>query len=515
MNKEKLLELIKKGENTNVEFKESKNGLSKNVFETICAFLNRNGGHLLLGVQDNGSIQGIEENKIDKIIDNLVTQVNNPQKLSPPFYLYPQIFDIEGKKIIYIYVPQSSQVHNTNGKIFDRNRDGDFDVTNNGNHIAQLYLIKQNTYTENSVYPYAELADLNISLLKKARLLAKNESGGHHLWSEMDDMQLLKNSGLYKKDFQTGKEGITLAGILLFGKDETILNALPHHATDAILRIHNLDRYDDRDDIRTNLIDTYYRLMAFAEKHLPDPFYLENNTRVSLRGKILREAISNIIIHREYSNAYTAKMIIENTVVTFENANRPHSYGYLAPDSFTPLPKNPIIAKIFKEIGFADELGSGVRNLFKYTPIYSNGKQPQFIEDDIFKIIIPLPEDVVTKGEDVVTKGEDVVTKGEDVVTNKLILQIIDSKFTNKKAKTKKRLHLLLLNIFKNEGKRLPFYANKIMLAGSDRNIQRYMEMLKKEGLIEFRGKSKKTGGYFIKNKQLFSSDKPKTDSRN
>jgi len=60
------------------------------------------------------------------------------------------------------------------------------------------------------------------------------------------------------------------------------------------------------------------------------------------------------------------------------------------PDDFTPYPKNPVIARFFKEIGRADELGSGIRNLYKYTKIYSGGVDPQLIEADIFKIVIPI-----------------------------------------------------------------------------------------------------------------------------
>ncbi|HCS74147.1 MAG TPA: AAA family ATPase, partial [Clostridiales bacterium] len=50
---EKIQELLVGGEGLTVEFKQSKNKLNKNVFETVCAFLNRNGGHLLLGVDNN------------------------------------------------------------------------------------------------------------------------------------------------------------------------------------------------------------------------------------------------------------------------------------------------------------------------------------------------------------------------------------------------------------------------------------------------------------------------------
>jgi ATP-dependent DNA helicase RecG len=105
---------------------------------------------------------------------------------------------------------------------------------------------------------------------------------------------------------QTGKEGYALAAILLFGRDETILNVLPHHRTDAILRRKNLNRYDDRDDVRTNLLESYDRLMAFVAKHLPDPFYLEGDTRFNLRNRIIREAVINILIHRESSQTAAA-----------------------------------------------------------------------------------------------------------------------------------------------------------------------------------------------------------------
>lgn len=56
MNADKIINIIKQGEGLTVEFKECKAALNRDVFETICAFLNRNGGELLLGVSDNGNI---------------------------------------------------------------------------------------------------------------------------------------------------------------------------------------------------------------------------------------------------------------------------------------------------------------------------------------------------------------------------------------------------------------------------------------------------------------------------
>ena len=56
-----------------------------------------------------------------------------------------------------------------------------------------------------------------------------------------------------------------------------------------------------------------------------------------------------------------------------------------------PNPKNPIIAAFFRNIGYADQLGSGVRKIFKYCKYYS-GKEPEFVEGDVFRIIVPLEE---------------------------------------------------------------------------------------------------------------------------
>ena len=72
-----------------------------------------------------------------------------------------------------------------------------------------------------------------------------------------------------------------------------------------------------------------------------------------------------------------------------ENANRAHGHGMLELSSFQPFPKNPAISKIFRETSLADELGSGMRNTYKYTKLYSGG-MPEFIEGNVFKTIIPL-----------------------------------------------------------------------------------------------------------------------------
>ncbi|MBE9529895.1 MAG: hypothetical protein IMF00_01370 [Proteobacteria bacterium] len=183
----------------------------------------------------------------------------------------------------------------------------------------------------------------------------------------------------------------------ILGRDNVILTAVPHHRTDLILRKVNLDRYDDRDLVRTNLIESYERVIAFIQKHLPDPFYLEGMERISIRDAIFREVASNILIHREYRNAFPAKLIIEYGQVRTENSNKPHGFGVLNPTTFTPFPKNPVIGAFFREIHRADELGSGMRKMMRYGKAYG-GADPEMIEGDVFRIIVKVPEFQQIKG---------------------------------------------------------------------------------------------------------------------
>ncbi|MCD6578699.1 putative DNA binding domain-containing protein, partial [bacterium] len=295
MDKKELLNLIHIGECINIEFKESKNGLNKDVYQTICAFLNRNGGHILLGVNDKGKIIGVNPKSIAKIKKEFVTSINNPQKINPPVYLSINDIEIDGKIIIDIYVPESSQVHRCNGRIYDRNEDGNFDITHQNNSVTMLYMRKQSIFSENKVYPYLTMNEFRKDLFEKTRKIISIKNP-EHIWLTLTNEKLLKTAGFYTKDYSTGKEGFTLGSALLFGRDDVIMSILPYHGTDAILRKENLDRYDDREIIETNLIESFDRLMQFISKHLSNPFFLEGDIRISLREKIFREVISNILI---------------------------------------------------------------------------------------------------------------------------------------------------------------------------------------------------------------------------
>ena len=117
------------------------------------------------------------------------------------------------------------------------------------------------------MYPYLRFEHFQANLFAKIRNLVRSDRPNHP-WLSMSDEELLRSAGLWRQDFQEGSEGYTLAAALLLGEETTIRNILPHYKIDALLQRENVDRYDDRNDIRVNLIDAYERTQPVCAKAL-------------------------------------------------------------------------------------------------------------------------------------------------------------------------------------------------------------------------------------------------------
>jgi len=124
-----IKKLISKGEGIDIEFKTSRNAMNKDVYQTVCAFLNRIGGHILLGINDKGEITGVEKSAVPKIKKDFITTINNPSKIAPAFYTNIEEYTVDGEIILCIPVPAASQVYRLNNRIYDRNEDADIDIT--------------------------------------------------------------------------------------------------------------------------------------------------------------------------------------------------------------------------------------------------------------------------------------------------------------------------------------------------------------------------------------------------
>lgn len=389
-----LEDILEEGEGISIEFKRCGNLPGADTFETICAFANRQGGNIFLGVidaDDSGTgapeVIGVNPDKVTEIGRNIANCLNNPKLFNAPPPVEIDHVEYADKIVVRIFVCVGTIVHRYKGVAYDRIADADVKVVTD-TQLAAMYIRKQEYYSERKVYPYLGINDLKLDLLVRARKLALAKRANHP-WGEMEDEELLRSANLYLKDYETGKEGYTLAAALLLGKDDVIASIAPTYKTDAYVQRQDANRYDDRIVIKTNLIEAYDLLLEFAQKHLPDKFFLEKTQSVSLRDVILRELIANTLMHREYTSPFPAKFVVNGEGVRTENASRPRFMGELTPGHFNPLPKNPIIAEFFGNIGRAESLGSGTRNLFKYSWLYGGG-QPVLMEGDVFTAKVPI-----------------------------------------------------------------------------------------------------------------------------
>lgn len=383
-----IVSYLEAGEGTRIEFKEASTEIPASFYETVCSFLNKEGGTILLGVNDDSEVIGISKEHVTKFIKSIIASSNDPDLINPPVTLSPREVEVKNKSVIIVKLNVSSQVHKCRSVVFDRENDCDLRLLDEG-RIKEIYFRKRQVFTESQIVKNLTLEDLDEKLFEKAKSIIR-ASHPDHAWLELTNIELLKSSLLYKKDFQTGEEGLTHASALIFGKDQTIQSLFPAYKVEAMVRINDLDRWDDRLTLRTNLIDTYRQLMDFIRKHLPERFFLEKDQRKDLREIIFREFIANIIVHREYTNARATELIIYKDYVVATNPNRAMFHGPLDIYSFSPYAKNPNIRKFFTAFGWTDEIGSGIRNMTKYLRYYTPGAIPQFIEDDIFKTEIPL-----------------------------------------------------------------------------------------------------------------------------
>jgi len=391
MEQNELHRILKQGEGLRIEFKESQNGVPDTLFDTVSSFLNREGGIIILGVDDQGSVLGLNSQNLMQLKQNIVTALNNPEVINPPFPLAVNEVTYGKNTLLYMRIPVSSFVHKHNNKIYDRENDSDFRITDEA-RIAEMYARKRNVFTENQIFPNLQVEDLDATLFEKAksRIALVNTN---HPWlaAGYSNERILRDARFLRRDYTTGETGLTLAAALVFGTDEVIGNLLPAYRIDILVRRKNKDRYDDRLLLKTNLMDSYLQALQFIKSKWPEKFWQDTDgNRKDLRELIFRELVANIIIHREYNSATPTEVIVYEDRLEATNANRRRFTGPLNLETFEAEPKNPNIRAFFNILSWADEIGSGVRNMSKFVASYSEGAHPIFIEDEPFKSVIPM-----------------------------------------------------------------------------------------------------------------------------
>ncbi len=124
---------------------------------------------------------------------------------------------------------------------------------------------------------------------------------------------------------------------------------------------------------------------------------MERDVRISLRDKIFRELVANLLVHREYTKADVARILIYKDRVEFTNPTIPHWGGNFDPDTIVPFQKNPLISKMFLQLGWVEKIGSGLLNVKKYLPRYAPQGSFRVRESDIFSVTVYLESEQVTQ----------------------------------------------------------------------------------------------------------------------
>ena len=197
-----MKELLSKDEKITVEYKNCQYGIQEDVYETVCSFSNRYGGYIIMGVEDDGTPIGINPNMVKDMKKNFVNQLNNPDKMSPTLYLSIEDIVYEGMTLLWVY---------------DRNEDGDMDITDSPIQLQNMYNRKSNTYAEHKIFPYVTMEDLRMDLMGKVRNLAKSKNPDHP-WLKMSDKEILKSAGLWEKIFHQVFKGMILRACYCLAK---------------------------------------------------------------------------------------------------------------------------------------------------------------------------------------------------------------------------------------------------------------------------------------------------------
>ena len=383
-----LKELINKGEGISIEFKASQEELTQSGFETVVAFLNTIGGYIFLGVSDNGTIVGVDEDSASTIKTNFANSMNNNEKINPSMPLMLQEAYIDSKLVLYVYIPESSEVHKLNSKyIYIRTEEGDKDITNNQYALKKLYVRKSGDHFEDKVYHDLTIDDFDMDTVAYAKKLSiLNDE--HSNWKNLSNEDILKT--FYKQDSSTGEYGYTNAALLLFGKSESITNKISWYKVDVLKRFNDLERYDDRFTCEDNLIKSYDEIIKYILDKIDQPFYLSpNGVTYNAVNVVVRELVSNVLIHRDFLDATGTQILLYRDRIEVSNPNNPKTYKDIEMNDLEPFSKNPIIAKTFRKIGYADELGSGFEkienacaNYFKSTPVVK--------DKEVFKTVVYL-----------------------------------------------------------------------------------------------------------------------------
>ena len=363
-----------------IEYKSGKNGFPNELWKTYSAFANTNTGIIVIGVNDNRgvlTIEGLTEDQINKYKKNFWDNCNNPNTISKNILRNEDVKEIvvNNKRLLSIKVPFANRTdrpifitRNPFGNTYKRNHEGDYRCTDD--EVKRMLADSSADLKRDSlILEHYTIDDLDVTSIKQYRQLFLSSHPGHP-WLVLDDLELLRKLGAYRIDRKTNAKGLTLAGLLMFGKDDSIKeqDALPdyfpdfreHLTTDEKLRW--TDRICPDGTWECNLFQFYLKVWPKLSSTLPKPFRLEKDERIDETPThiALREAFVNALVHTDYSlsgniiiELDTEKFLFSNPGTLLVSLQQYYAGG-------VSECRNPALQQMFMFIGRAEKAGSGV-----------------------------------------------------------------------------------------------------------------------------------------------------------
>ena len=379
-------ELLDLRENYQFEAKsaQGQNGngeIPKDLWESYSAMANTDGGKILLGAKElkDGSLEFLGINNIDRVQKDFWTTVNNPQKVNKNILNDAdlQVINCQEKDLILINIPRVSRTIKPiyigqNPLTGTYLRYHDSDIKANEDIVKHFLADAINESNDTFIVEGFTMDDIDMDSLKAYRNIYKSTKLNHP-WIELDDKDFLIQLGGYKKDRKKQIEGLTLAGLLMFGKFRSILDGVPNYLVDYQEQTENAeDRWIDR--ITTdgtwsgNLFDFSQKAYRKLTSELKVPFKLKDSFQRIDESNIheaIREALINTLIHANYNGRIGIQVVKHPKGFSFRN---PGLLRVSKEDAFKggySDCRNKTLQKMFQYIGMGEQAGSGFPKMLR------------------------------------------------------------------------------------------------------------------------------------------------------
>ena len=514
---DKFIALTRKGEDTRIEYKTCTEEISESLYESVCSLLNHSGGQILVGVQNDGTIIGVNPEKVEQLRADIVNCINNPELFLPCPYFTPRIMEVEGKSVMQLDIPCGQYVYRFKGRYWDRNDDADIDVTDQPELLLSIFERKNPHLFEERFVEGLTMEGLDPNTFQYCRNVIQSRQPSH-AWLQLSDEDILIATHLAIRDGDKLK--IKYAALILFGTDDALAELMPRYRFEALFHMCTYadfedmskfpSRYDDRRTIRQNLIRVYDQLAEFVARYMPDKFYMspETGQREDLRWNLMREIVGNLCVHTDFSSGYACFFHVFKDRVLTKNPTRllPEiPEGELTIQQLSNYTKNPLLARVFHELHWAEDLGSGTRNILRYAPLYYPNYKVEINSGSQFIFSITyqevnvqdgdknVPENVTkiekmsqTESKNVPETGKMSQTESKNVpelTPEELDLSLESKELKSVKDKKKHRRQAIVSLMNKDSHISMEAIAEKLDV--HERTIKRDIKELRESGVIE------------------------------